>query len=254
MSEIEIFEAEAALPFLLDRFEGADLILVGFPAYRTGVTDPALWQRDPESKYPAHRLLLGSDEHTYWGPAQECRGLRTAVRLLEKVTAELDVPPARVACIGTSNAAVLATLTGLAFGAGVLVLGAPPLAMGTLLGNWATEERRTGGKPMTSAVRLLELAERDGGPDPVDWLNELVPSLAAKCPHPCKVRILTSSDDFVFPGIDAFFREQAAWPNVDIELDMTDAPNHDAVAKEFYREFLVRALYEELVATRSSPA
>lgn len=244
-----MFEAEAVLPYLLDRAEGAREIFVGFPAYRTGVVEPPLWQRDPDSKYKAHRLLLGSDEHTYWGPAQECRGLRTAVRLIEKVSAELDVPPSRVVCVGTSNAAVLAALTGLAHGAGVVVLGAPPLAMGTLLGNWATVERREGGKPMTSAIRLLALAEREGGPDPVDWMNGLIPSLAAACPHPCKVRIFTSPDDFVFPGIREFFEAQAAWPNVDVELDLTDAPNHDAVAKEFYTEFLVRALYEELVAT-----
>ena len=250
MSEIEVFEAEAALPYALDRVDGADQILVGFPGYRTGQADPPLWMRNLAGRdfgsYKAHRLLLGADEHTYWGPAQEMRGIRTATRLLEQVTTELDVEPARVACIGTSNAAALAALTGLAFGAGVLILGGPPLAMGTLLDGWATMQRREGGKPMVSAGHLLELARRDGGPDPVDWLNGLIPSLAADCPRPCKVRLFASSEDFVFPGVLEFYKQQELWPNVEVELDLSDAKAHDASAKEFYGEFLVRAIRQEL--------
>jgi hypothetical protein len=253
MAQIEIFEAEAALPYALDLVEGADQILVGFPGYHTGAVDPPLWMLNVAGQdfgsFKAHRLILGADEHTYWGPAQEMRGIRTAVSLLEQVTAELDVAPARVACIGTSNAAVLAALTGLAFGAGVLILGGPPLAMGTLLSGWATVERREGGKPMVSASHLLELARRDGGPDPVDWLNGLLPSLAAACPRPCRVRLFASSHDFVFPGCLEFFQQRELWPNVDVELDLSEAETHDASAKEFYDKFLVRAVREELVMT-----
>ena len=202
-----------------------------------------------KGSFKAHRLVLGADEHTYWGPAQEMRGIRTAVGLLEQITAELDVSPARVACIGTSNAAALAALTGLAFGAGVLILGGPPLAMGTLLGGWATVERREGGKPMVSASHLLGLARRDGGPDPVDWLNGLLPSLAAECPRPCRVRLFASPHDFVFPGCLEFFQQRELWPNVEVELDLSEAETHDASAKEFYDKFLVRAVREELVMT-----
>lgn len=253
MAEIEIFEAEAALPYALDPVEGADKMLVGFPGYHTGVVDPPLWMLSIAGtdfgSFRAHRLLLGADEHTYWGPAQETRGIRTAARLLEQVTTELDVAPSRVACIGTSNAAALAALTGLAFGAGVLILGGPPLAMGTLLNGWATVERREGGKPMVSASHLLELARREGGPDPVDWLNGLLPSLAAACPRPCRVRLFASSEDFVFPGVLDFFKQQELWPNVEVQLDLSKATTHDASAKEFYDEFLVRAVREELVLT-----
>jgi hypothetical protein len=246
-TEVKMFQGEAALPFVLERVEEADQILVNFPAYHTGVVEPSTWQRGKMSQHKAHRLFIGSDQHTYWGPAQELRGLRTAVRLIEKTADELGVPPERVVCFGTSMAAALAALTGLAYGAGGVILGAPPLAMGTLLGGWATQERREGGKPMTSAIRLFALAERDGGPDPVEWLDGLIPSLAADCPNPCKVRLFASPHDFVFPGVERFYEQRDSFPNVDVEVELLpDAPTHDAVAKAFYLDYLPRALSEEL--------
>ncbi len=254
VSPVEMFQGEAVLPYALDRVDGADQILVSFPGYHTGVVEPALWQRQKMSAHTAHRLLLGSDKHTYWGPAQELRGLRTAVRLIGEVADELDVPPERVICFGTSMAAALAALTGLSYGAGRVILGAPPLAMGSLVGSWATQERREGGKPMTSAIHLVELARRDGGPDPVEWLDGLLPSLAADCPHPCRVRLFASPTDFVFPGVEQFYEQRDSWPNVDVELTvMPDAQNHDAVAKEFYHGFLPQALSEEIVTAEPDP-
>jgi hypothetical protein len=246
VSDIKTFQAETAMPYLLDPTDEAKVLVVTFPAYRTGVVEPPMWQRSAVGELKAHRLLLGSDEHTYWGPAQECRGLRTAVRLVEEVTAELEVEPEDVYCIGSSNAGVLALLTGLSYGAGALILGGPPVNLGTLLNRWATVERREGRKPMSSAGRLLDLARRDGGPDAVEWLDGLIPSLAADCPHPCRVRILATPNDFVFPGINHFYEERFSFPNVDIELDLTDAETHDDMAKEFYGHFLVRAVAEEL--------
>jgi hypothetical protein len=252
VSEIKTFQGEAALPYLLDEVEGADVIIVSFPGYRTGGSEPALWQRDTSAKYKVHRLLLGADEHSYWGPAGELRGVRTAVALLEEFTTNLDVAPERVVCVGSSNAASLAAMVGLAYGAGLLILGAPAFAMGTLLTNWAAHERRTGGKPMTSAVRLLELGRRDGEPDSVEWLDRLIESLALECPHPCTVRLLASPDDFGYPGAERLFEQRASFPNVEVELELTDAPTHDAVAKEFYIDFLPRVLVERFVATADS--
>ncbi len=245
MPEIETFQAEAALPYLLDPHEGADQILVGFPAYRTSLVPPSTWQL-AHGMYNAHRLLLGADEHTYIGPAQEMRGLRTAVRLIEQVTDELDVVPGRVICFGTSMAASLAALTGLAYGAKATVLGAPPLAIGTLVGRWATEERESGSKPMASAIHLLELGQREGGLDAVEWGDGLIRSFAAACPRPARVRLFANPDDFTFPGVERFYEERASFPNVEVELELTDAPTHDAVAKAFYSEFLPRVLAEEL--------
>lgn len=242
----ETFHAEAALPYVLDRVEDADEILVGFPAYRTGVVEPSAWLSSMLGEHKAHRLLLGADEHTYIGPAQEMRGLRTAVRLIDEVASELDVPPERVFCFGTSMAASVAALTGLAYGARALVLGAPPLALGTLLGGWAAEERRTGRRPMASAIHFLELARREGGLDPVDWLDGLLPSLAAACPRPAKVRLFANPEDWTFPGVNRFFEEQDSFLNVDVEVELTDAPSHDEVAELFYSDFLPRALAEEL--------
>jgi pimeloyl-ACP methyl ester carboxylesterase len=243
---LELFEAEAALPYLLDQVEGADQILVGFPAYRTGVVPPGTWQLAQIARYTAHRLLLGADEHTYIGPAQELRGLRTAVRLIEKTTDELGVAPERVVCFGTSMAATLAALTGLAYGARAIVLGAPPLAIGTLVGAWSNAELRTTDKPMTSARHLLELGRRDSGPDPIEWGDGLIPSFAAACPRPAKVRLFTNPKDFTFPGVKQFYDERASFPNVKVELELTGAPSHDAVAKAFYADFLPRVLSEEL--------
>lgn len=246
VSEIEIFRSEADLPFLLDRHEEADVLLVTFPAYRPGSTEPSLWQRNIVSELEAHRLLLGADEHAYLGPARELRGLRTAVRLVEEVTADLEVEPARVICIGTSNAAVLGAMTGLSYGAGVLILGGPPLNMGTLLKQWAAGERRAGGKRRASANRLMELSRLDEGPASIEWLDGLVASLAATCPRPSRVRVLVSPEDFVFPSVNRFYEERHSFPNVDVELDLTDAPAHDQMAKEFYNHFLARAVAEEL--------
>lgn len=243
---MELFEAEAALPYLLDQVEGAEQILVGFPAYRTGIVPPGDWQLAKIEQHRAHRLLLGADEHTYIGPAQELRGLRTAVRLIEKVADDLGVAPEHVVCFGTSMAASLAALTGLAYGARATVLGAPPLALGTLIGGWAKHERQSGGRPMTSAIHLLELGRREGGPDPVEWGDGLIPSLAAACPRPAKVRLFANPEDFTFPGVEQFFEQRSSYPNVEVELELTDAPSHDAVAKAFYAEFLPRVLSEEL--------
>jgi hypothetical protein len=143
-------------------------------------------------------------------------------------------------------AASLAALTGLAYGARAVVLGAPPLAYGTLLGGWASQERRTGRRPMTSAIHFLELAQRDGGPDPIEWLDTLIPSLASKCPRPSRVRLFANPEDWTFPGVSRFFEEQTSFPNVDVEVELTDAPSHDEVAEAFYRDFLPRTLAEEL--------
>jgi len=242
----ELFQGEAALPYALEPADEADQILVGFPAYRTGVVEPSLWLRNKIGEHKAHLLLLGADEHSYVGPAQELRGLRTAVRLIDEVAGELGVAPERVICFGTSMAASVAMLTGLAYGARAIVLGAPPLALGTLLGGWATEERRTGRKPMTSAIQFMELARRDGGPDPVEWLDGLIPSLAFECPRPAKVRLFANPEDWTFPGVSRFFEERESFPNVDVELDLTDASSHDKVAEAFYGDFLPRVLSEEL--------
>ena len=242
----ELFHAEAALPYALDRIEDADQILVGFPPYHTGVVEPSLWLSSMVGEHKAHRLLLGADEHTYIGPAQELRGLRTAVRLIGEVAGELGVPPERVICFGTSMAASIAALTGLAFGARALVLGAPPLALGTLLGGWAEQERRTGRKPMASAIHFLELARRAGGPGPVEWLDGLIPSLAYACPRSAKVRLFANPEDWTFPGVSRFFDEQESFPNVEVEVELTDAASHDEVAEAFYSDFLPRALAEEL--------
>lgn len=242
----EIFQAEAALPYSLERVEGADQILVGFPHYRTGVVEPSLWLSDKIGEHKAHRLLLGADQHTYVGPAQELRGLRTAVRLIEQVADGVGVPPEHVFCFGTSMAASIAALTGLAYGARALILGAPPLALGTLLDGWANEERRTGRRPMTSAIQLLELARRAGGPDPVEWLDGLIPSLAYACPRSAKVRLFANPEDWTFPGVSRFFDEQESFPNVEVEVELTDAASHDEVAEAFYSDFLPRALAEEL--------
>lgn len=243
----ETFHAETALPYALDQVEEADHLLVGFPPYRTGVVDPPLGLRAKIGEQKAHRLFLGADEHTFIGPAQEQRGLRTAVRLIEEVGDELGVPPSRVICFGTSMAASLAALTGLAYGAGSIVLGAPPLALGTLLGNWARHERKTGRRPMTSAIHFVELARREGGPDPVEWLDGLIPSLASECPHPAKVRLFANPDDWTFPGVNRFYEQRESFPNVDVEVEWTDAPTHDEVAEAFYGDFFPRALSEELV-------
>jgi hypothetical protein len=244
------FAGATTLPFVLDRVEGADCLVVGFPGYRTGGAQPSVWLRASLRRLPAHRLLLGSDVDSYLGPGRRCLGLETAAQLIRQTIADLQLPPARVACFGSSMASVLAAITGLRFGAGLVALGAPPVMLGSLLSGWAEQERRPGSnRPVASAARFLEVARTADDDDPVAWLDDLIFRLAADCPRDATLRLLASEHDWTYPGIQRLVEHVGGLPRLRISVETTDIPQHDRIAAAFHSDFLPRVVAEEFGLT-----
>lgn len=248
-TETAEFAGATALPFVLDRVEEANCLVVGFPGYRTGGAQPSLWLRANLRRLPAHRLLLGSDVHTYIGPDRQCLGLETATQLIRETAADLQVPPSRVACFGSSMASVLAAMTGLRFGAGLIALGAPPVMLGSLLSAWAEQERRPGSNaPVASAARFLAMAGKAEG-DPVAWLDGLIFRLASDCPSEATIRVLASELDWTYPGIQRLVEHVDRLPRLRIDVELTEIAKHDQIAAAFHSEFLPRVVAEEFGLT-----
>src|SRR5829696_2150885 len=74
----------ATLRYALEPRNGADSMLVAFPKLRAGAARPPIGLRRVLGDIDAHRLYLGSDEHTYIGPERRLGGFHAGMELIAR--------------------------------------------------------------------------------------------------------------------------------------------------------------------------
>jgi hypothetical protein len=248
--EESVYVGRASLPFGRERIEGASTLLVTFPRMRAGSTRPSFGLRRQLAGMCAHRLYVGADEHKYVGPERRLDGLATAVELLGREADSIGVPKERIVCLGTSMAGVAALMVGLSYGAGRIVVGATPLRCGTQLDRF-TRRRRWGGK--RQAENIVEYARSPDGGDPIEFLDGLIFGLAAKCPSPSRIDILTSPHDYAAPSAYELADLARGIPMVEVAVHESEYERHGAIGDAFF-PFLRRLLSEAPPLVAAQPA
>ena len=232
-----MYLGRAWLPFGRERLAGASTLLVTFPRLRAGVTRPSFGLRRHLEGVHAHRLYLGADEHKFIGPRGRLDGLATAVELLSCETEELAVPRDQVVCLGTSMSGVLALLTGLAHGAGRIVVGGAPFRVGTSLHRFLESEKPWTGKKKGWSPELIELARGENGEDPVEFLDRMIFEAAAACASPCRIDALTSPQDFTAASAHEFAAFAAPMPHLEVVVHEREFARHGEVGDAFFPFF-----------------
>jgi hypothetical protein len=231
-AEIEAgtYTGRTTLRYALERFDGADCLLVAFPKLRIGLTRPPIGLRRSLGEIDAHKLYLGADEHTFIGPRRQLNGLHAAAGLIEREAESLGVPRERVVCIGTSMGAVCAMMAGFIYGTGRIVVGAAPIHCGTALTKFVgSKSRRKRGAP-----EFLALAEGSDGSDPAQFLDRLVLDLALRSTSECRVDLLASPTDYATPSVHEFAAAAVANPRLHVRVHEAEYDRHGAVGEVFF--------------------
>lgn len=229
---MQTFTGRTDLPFAVDRLEGATTLLVTFPKLRAGRGKPPLGLRPRLEGIPGHRLYLGADEHKFVGPRRRLDGLHTAVELIRREAEALEIAPEQVICAGTSMGAVLGLMTGLTYGAGRIVAGAPAVRMGTAVTAFMSKENARGAK--REAASFVELARIPGGDDAAGFLDRFIFDLARECAFSCRIDLVVSPHDYAYAAALDFADVARANPLLEVELHLREYERHGSVAEDFY--------------------
>lgn len=229
------------LPYALAETPGATALLVAFPKLRPGVVKPATGMRKYVEGLKAHTLYLGSDAYQFVGPNRQMHGAGVALELVRSVREEFGIAEDRVAFFGTSYGAALACILGLLHG-GVVLGGAPPIAMGSGVSEWS-EVERVGKK--AGRASFIALGEGDGDLTPVEWLDTLISRLADVAERPVRMRFVTGLDDYGYASTLALVAQAKHLRNVDAKIVKVIEDVHADVARAFWPLF-PKLLNEEL--------
>lgn len=245
MGVLSTFEArDVSLLYALDERPGSDSLIVGFPKLRKGVHKPPTGLRKYIGHIEAHQLYVGSDDDQFLGPRRGLRGSHAAAELARRTAERLEVPDDRIVFFGTSYAAVVSCIVGLLAG-GVVLAGAPAVALGTVALRWAElGARGTKG----GGAEALVYGEGDPELTPAEWLDALIPGLARAATRPVRMRLLTGPADYGYASTRAFVEAMADSPVVTAEIiERPDEP-HGLIARAFW------SLLPGLVADSLKPA
>jgi hypothetical protein len=219
-------------PYVVQPRSGASYLLVTCAGIGYGASAPS-FELMPAG-VPAHRLAIGMGANRPLD-VPELRQWADAIGRLVRSTAQgFGVPPERTICAGHSYHATFAAIIGLTVGSGHLILGAPPLRLGT----WATRLYESTRNPLLGKAPLFEyLYEgarlQEPGSDASNLDNFLF-DLARESKYEASLRLLVSKSDSFYPEVAEFVDEVASNNALDVRLVLADYGTHDDLIEPFY--------------------
>jgi hypothetical protein len=226
------FTRQTTLPFARGLGSpAANHLLVTFPKLHPGGTPPKSVLHQRLAVLDAHRLTLGSDEHTFVGPRRELRGLNTAAKLIGVHQRHLEVPRERTVAVGTSMGAVCALFVGLRARAGWIIAGGPTVRMGTWLERFSTIDGPSEAA-RAKAADLIRLVD-DGDGQAVRFLDTLILKLARRVEAPTRIDLFVGPRDPAHDDVARFARELEDIPLVTATLTVHDYGTHRGLAEAF---------------------
>jgi hypothetical protein len=190
---------------------------------------------------------VGSDRHTYLGPARSMAGARTAIELIRHEAQRLDVPMENVITAGTSMGGLCALQFGLSAQVGQVFAGAPPVRIGTQLKRLSKIEGPVSAAK-EGAAELFALGDGGEGEAPTsEFLDGLVFETVKHATHRATVHLLVSPTDKVYKPTKALAKAMAEHPTIDCVLVERTYRSHTGI-KDVFLPYLEESLPELVTA------
>src|SRR5581483_9044795 len=199
---------------------------------------------------PVHELAIGMANRRPVASADYRTWAWDVAELIHHTADRLDVPYSNIICLGHSFHGHVAILTGLMTQAGHMVVGAPPLLMGSVLDGMYKYFRD---RPSIHAMYEFGYEHSIAhDPDEVGALDALLTDEVATAMHEASIEVFTSPEDMLV-SLARQFAEAVTTigNNVSCEVVEGTYPGHDAMGPEYYR--FARQRIEQIVQSETVP-
>jgi acetyl esterase/lipase len=233
------------IPYATQPLEGSHRLVVTLPGIGIGrfipnAGDPAL------SAVAMNRLAIGMSADRPQRSEELRDWVRDAAELVQHEATELGVDPTDVVCVGHSFQGALALLVGLKAKVGRIIVGAPPVNLGSVL------SRPSGGQPIEVQVLYDRLQAASGvvdDPTAAERLDELIVGAARQADHAADLEIFVSRSDMFWAAGETFVASLADHPTLRCSLVEATYADHNAM-EPAYREYLQEGLRALVPTTR----